>query len=107
MNFKLTSDSDRVSGTSLKAYVEEQKRYETESGKSMDSLLVALFGVPKDGYVDEEKGYDGYEWVFESEDEYTVTLYSRWGSYRVGAHDSGVALDFLAWLDEQLNPESK
>ncbi len=63
------------------------------------SKVRQVFGKPDpDGYVDDEKGYDGNEYRFVSEIGDVVNLYSRFGNWRIGAHSPEVAERFKFWL---------
>ena len=79
-------DTADASGTSL---------YDTLDGVTLDQLLAA-FGSPSRPGCDEEKGYR-YEYRFRAADGGVVTLYDRWGTWRVGTgprHGD----DFVAWV---------
>jgi hypothetical protein len=57
--------------------------------------ITRLFGEPDPGgYVDDEKGYDGREYLFTDGMGNVVNIYSRFGNWRVGAHDEQVAAEF-------------
>ena len=65
--------------------------------------IVELFGpAPSDAYFDPENGYDGLEWKFVSESGSTVTLYARWGQWRIGGYDQDLAVEFSDWLDREV-----
>jgi hypothetical protein len=80
-------------GTSLRAIVDSRVTFEH---------IQNVFGKPDpNGFWDDENGYDGNEYAFvESDTEYVVCLYSRWGSWRVGAHNHDAAERFAAWVKE-------
>lgn len=59
--------------------------------------MTRVFGTPKLGYYEPEKGYDGNEWNFVSTDGRVFNVYHRWGQFRIGAHSDDVA-DFKEWL---------
>ena len=64
------------------------------------ALVQKLFGEPDpNAYQDEEKGYDGNEYLFvEQSTGLPVNLYARWGDWRVGAHEKATAERFATWL---------
>jgi hypothetical protein len=64
-----------------------------------DSIVIKVFGVPnKEAYWAPEDGYDGMEYHFVSDHGDVVSLYARWGNWRIGAHNADVADAFKAWL---------
>jgi len=66
--------------------------------------LRAAFGAPVDtGCDDEEKGYDGLEYRFLALGGAGLTLYTRYGVWRVRGTDEGLADRFLAWLQGKLS----
>lgn len=80
-----------INGTSLRGYLDGVTA----------SAMIATFGkYDPDGYVDDEKGYDGMEWQFEASDARVFNVYARYGSFRIGAH--GECEDFKAWLLAQI-----
>ncbi len=84
-DFKLDPTAD-TNGTSLQVYLDGVT----------EAALTRAFGAPRDGYWDDEKGYDGKEWTFSADDGRVFNVYARFGSWRVGAH--GPVDDFKAWL---------
>jgi hypothetical protein len=72
-------------------------------GEVTANKLAEVFGpCNRDGYWDEEKGYDGNDWTFRSDTGLAFKVYARWGHYRVGAHDEEGVEAFAAWLCERL-----
>jgi hypothetical protein len=88
--FKL-SNGVNTAGTSLQSYLD---------GVKAADLKRAFGECSPNGFVEEEKGYDGQEWQFVSPDGQVFNVYSRWGEYRIGAF--GPCEDFKAWLLDQL-----
>lgn len=76
-----------------------------ESGVSMRFAVKANLaaiqkvfgGVNADGYYDLESGYDGTEYTFNAGGEHPVSLYTRYGNWRVGAWSDADAHAFIAW----------
>lgn len=64
--------------------------------------VYGLFGPPPPGgYEDEEKGYDGIEWNFEDTTTGAfLTLYARFGAFRVGGECEASARAFAKWVME-------
>lgn len=83
-----------VSGSCLQAYLDD-----------VELNVIALFGKPDpDGYVDDEKGYDGNEYHFtEQSTGQIVNLYARYGEWRVGALTKAVADRFVSWLKDRVS----
>ena len=68
-----------------------------------EKQVVGLFGRASPGYDDPDKGY-GSKYVFVRDDlpNHPVTLYDRWGMWRVGALERDDAEEFVAWLSAKL-----
>ena len=83
------SPSESVNGTHLCAHVEEE----------VGLKVSKLFKPSPDGYVDEEKGYEGLEYRFLDEEGQIYNLYSRWGSWRLGGYNlsHGDIGKFVQW----------
>ena len=62
--------------------------------------ITRLFGPPNYETAEPEKGY-GEEWRFSDENNNPVTLYSRYGVYRIGAQTPEIAERFEIWLCAQ------
>ena len=84
MNFR-RDPSANTNLTSMQAY--------------LSSVSEAALGPRNpDGYWDPEGGYDGDEWTYVSDDGRVAKVYTRWGCFRVGAHDYRTAVELALWL---------
>ncbi len=96
MNFKRI-DGD-FGGGSLQSYPSD---YWTREA------VEKAFGKPdSDAYYEPERGYDGEEYTFQSDEDadgnyFYVRLYSRWGLFRIGANNKFEASEFNVWLSSQ------
>lgn len=81
--------NSNMTGSSLQRYLDGFKGSVSE-----------LFGKPDpNGYVDDEKGYDGSDYHFtEKSTGQTVNLYARWGEWRIGSHNRETAERFYCWM---------
>jgi hypothetical protein len=92
MTWKRTGDLSGKGGTCLQIVLRNLRA----------STVRCLFGDPDPwGLVDDEKGYDGDEYIFVNEAGGFVFLYSRWGQYRIGASNHALAESFEEWLDSE------
>jgi flagellar basal body rod protein FlgG len=69
--------------------------------------LTAKFGRPDTGYVDEDAGYDGAEWRFETPDGQIFSVYARHGAFRIAGPatlltDQGAIEAFRLWIEAEL-----
>lgn len=88
-DFIRTPNAD-ISMSSLQAYV---------PGVSATQILRVLGEPDPHGYEDDEKGYDGRDYVYtEVATGKMVHLYARYSEWRVGAFGKAEAERFAAWV---------
>jgi hypothetical protein len=88
-NFTRNDNAD-LNGTSLQIRLMNLSR----------TALVGVFGTPLNG-IELEKGYKE-EYTFVSDDGTVVSLYDRWGMWRIGAKCMEDAEQFKLWLEATL-----
>ncbi len=73
-----------------------------------DEDMVRAFGKPDDGTDDSDNGYNGREWRFSDAESHTLYVYSRHGSFRIGAEEAcrKQSHDFKSWLLGQIEAAS-
>lgn len=86
-------DRAEGNGTSFYSYVDLERL-------DLRERFTALFGPPEYG-LEPERGYN-WEYRFRGPDGETVTLYDRWGTWRIGSWSGEQGERFRAWLLAQL-----